>query len=103
MKNLHVLVLPSICLEIFGLNISEALAMGKSVLATRCGGAEMQIENGVNGWLVEPNDAKALKAKMEDIINDVSIIPSMEMSGKSVMFIEEHCKILVNLYKESKL
>mgnify|MGYP002333221963 FL=1 len=103
-KNLHVLVLPSICLEIFGLNISEALAMGKPVLATRCGGAEMQIENGVNGWLVEPNDAKALKAKMEDIINDVSIIPSMEMSGrKSVISIEEHCKILVNLYKESKL
>ena len=103
-KNLHVLVLPSICLEIFGLNISEALAMGKSVLATRCGGAEMQIENGVNGWLVEPNDAKALKAKMEDIINDVSIIPSMEMSGrKSVISIEEHCKTLVNLYKESKL
>lgn len=103
-KNLHVLVLPSICLEIFGLNISEALAMGKPVLATRCGGAEMQIEDGVNGWLVEPNDAKALKAKMEDIINDVSIIPSMEMSGrKSVISIEEHCKILVNLYKESKL
>ena len=93
-KNLHVLVLPSICLEIFGLNISEALAMGKSVLATRCGGAEMQIENGVNGWLVEPNDAKALKAKMEDIINDVSIIPSMEMSGrKSVISIEEHCQV----------
>ncbi|WP_342976983.1 glycosyltransferase family 4 protein [Bacteroides finegoldii] len=103
-KNLHVLVLPSICLEIFGLNISESLAMGKPVLATRCGGAEMQIEDGVNGWLVEPNDAKALKAKMEDIINDVSIIPSMEMSGrKSVISIEEHCKILVNLYKESKL
>ena len=53
---------------------------------------------------MEPNDAKALKAKMEDIINDVSIIPSMEMSGrKSVISIEEHYKILVNLYKESKL
>ncbi|GLL56612.1 hypothetical protein KUBF_42760 [Bacteroides finegoldii] len=101
---MHVSVAASICMEIFGLNISESLAMGKPVLATRCGGAEIQIEDGVNGWLVEPNDVEALKDKMEDIINDVSTIPSMEMAGrKSVISIEEHCKTLVNLYKESKL
>lgn len=103
-KDMHVSVAASICMEIFGLNISESLAMGKPVLATRCGGAEIQIEDGVNGWLVEPNDVEALKDKMEDIINDVSTIPSMEMAGrKSVISIEEHCKTLVNLYKESKL
>ncbi|MBC5605566.1 glycosyltransferase family 4 protein [Bacteroides difficilis] len=99
-KDMHVSVAVSICMEIFGLNIAEALAMGKLVLATRCGGAEMQIEDGVNGWLVSPNNVKALKTKMEDIISNVSVIPSMGMAGrKSVISIEEHCKTLVNLYK----
>lgn len=58
---------PSVFLEAFGLNIAEALALGKPVLAVRNGGAEMQIEEGVNGWLVEPNDEEALRAKMEEV------------------------------------
>ncbi|WP_288179860.1 glycosyltransferase family 4 protein, partial [Bacteroides sp. CAG:633] len=65
-QNFHVLIHPTICLEIFGLNIAEALAMGKPVLATRCGGAEMQIEEGVNGWLVEPNDVEELTKKIQE-------------------------------------
>lgn len=59
----HISSSSSSYLEAFGLNIAESLAMGKPVLATRCGGAEMQIEDGVNGWLVEPNNMEALAEK----------------------------------------
>ena len=50
------LIHPTICLEIFGLDIAEALQQGKYVIATRCGGAEMQIHNENEGLLVEPNN-----------------------------------------------
>lgn len=40
--------------------VLEALAMGlPAIVSTRCGAAEI-IENGVNGWTCEPDDAPAL-------------------------------------------
>ena len=80
-------------MEAFGLNISESLAMGKPVLATRCGGAEIQIKDGVNGWLVPTNDASAMKAKIEEIIAHKELIPKMsEQCPKTVVYLHEHCK-----------
>jgi len=98
-KNMHVSLSPSIVLEIFGLNIAESLAMGKPVIATRCGGAEMQIEDGVNGWLVTPNSAEALKNKMEDIILDSSVVHLMGVN-KGVVSIGRHCGMLLELYNQ---
>lgn len=95
-KNMHVLVLPSICLEIFGLNIAESLAMGKVVLATQCGGAEMQIEDGSNGWLIEPNNVEVLRTKMEEIISNKKKFHLMK--SKQVVSIERHCNTLLELY-----
>ena len=65
-SNLHVSAAAAY-LEAFGLNIAESLAMGKPVLSTRNGGAEMQIQDGVNGWLVPQNDIDAMKEKMQEI------------------------------------
>lgn len=42
-KDFHVACAPAIYLEVFGLNIAEALALGKPVLSTRNGGGEAQI------------------------------------------------------------
>lgn len=97
-KSLHIAVHPTICLEIFGLNIAEALAMGKPVLATRCGGAEMQIEEGVNGWLVDPNDVEALARKMEDLSNHFTSYDPTH-STQRVISIKSHCKSLIKLYE----
>lgn len=98
-QDFHVLVHPTICLEIFGLNIAEALAMGKPVLATRCGGAEMQIEEGVNGWLVEPNDVEELTKKIQEIAIHFNH-HKPENSTSKVISIQEHCKSLIRLYEE---
>lgn len=93
----HISISPTICMEIFGLNIAEALALGKPVLATRCGGAEMQIKESVNGWLVPPNDPIALSTKLQDIINDPEQIEKMS-TNCSAISIEEHCKELLKTY-----
>ena len=88
------------CLEIFGLNISESLLMHKPVLATRCGGAEMQIRDGENGWLVEPNNAIALREKMHQIVQE-GINLDMNTISSGVISIEEHVKELITLYEET--
>ena len=68
-KDMHVMIHPAIFVEVYGLTIAESLSIGRPVLATRCGGSEMQIQDGVNGWLVAPNDVTALREKIVDIIN----------------------------------
>lgn len=85
-------------LEAYGLNIAESLAMGKPVLATRNGGAEMQIEDGVNGWLVPANDVEAMRVKMEEIVQDPSQLPLMA-ARIPVQSITNHCNELWNVYE----
>lgn len=97
--SLHVAVSAPIYMEIFGLNIAEALAMGKPVLATRCGGAEMQIEDGVNGWLVAPNDVAALAKKLHEISSNFTHYDS-GLSTQRVISISQHCKALMQIYEE---
>ena len=98
-RDFHVSVSPSICLEIFGLNIAEALAAGKPVLASRNGGAEMQIRDGVNGWLVSANDVKAMAAAMERIVNLPDTLPAMSSRCHSYS-ITDHCRKLIEIYSQ---
>lgn len=101
-KDFDVMVHPTICLEVFGLNIAEALSMNKPVLATRCGGAEMQIEDGVNGWLVAPNNVTALRNKMNEIIEH-GIVIDVETLYKGVNAIDNHVKDLIQVYETEAL
>lgn len=100
MRDFHVLVAPSIYLEVFGLNIAEALSMGRPVLASRCGGAEMQVREGVNGWLVSPNDVAAMANAMERIVG----LSDAELRCMAVhcgaLSIESHCRQLMEIYSE---
>ena len=89
----HCLVHPAIYLEVFGLNIAEALQAGKYVIASRCGGAEMQIRNNSDGILVEPNDVKALTHAMEHFASQP------KSSTSNVINIHQHIDNLIDLYK----
>ena len=54
----HALVLPSLS-ESAGVVVAEALASGRPVVTTRCGGAEHLVDEG-NGIVVEPGDPERL-------------------------------------------
>jgi len=84
-------------LEAFGLNIAEALALGKPVLATRSGGAEAQITDGVNGWLVPTNDPEALAAKIREIAAHPDRLAGMSEACAAIS-ITDHCRTLIELY-----
>lgn len=97
-RDYHISVSTPIYLEAYGLNIAEALALGKPVLTTRSGGGEQQIEEGKNGWVVAPNDAKTLAAKMRDIIASPELIPTMSRNCHAIP-IAEHVEALREVYK----
>lgn len=61
MRHLDVLVAPSRS-EPFGTVLSEAMAVGTPVVATRVDGLVEVVEEGVNGVLVEPGDPEGLAA-----------------------------------------
>lgn len=54
--------------ETFGVNLIEAMACGKPVVATRAGGPEMFV-NDINGILVPPEDIESLSAGMRDMLS----------------------------------
>jgi len=55
--------------EGLGMNIIEALALNKPVIASNVGGIPEIIKNGVNGILVKPGDAYELANAVESLIN----------------------------------
>lgn len=56
--------------EGFGLAILEAMAAGRPVVATRCGGPEEIVEDGVSGLLVPVEDPPGLAGAMRRVLTD---------------------------------
>jgi glycosyltransferase involved in cell wall biosynthesis len=95
-----VIVHPAICLEVYGLTIAESLAVGRPVIATRCGGAEMQISDGENGLLVPPNDPAALTNKIENLLHNPVEILRLASNIRPVMTLTTHVQDLLAIYRE---
>jgi trehalose synthase len=56
--------------EGFGLTVAEAMWKGRPVVATRVGGIQDQIEDGVTGCLVEPRDLRAFGERVSALLQD---------------------------------
>lgn len=99
-KDMHLMVFPTIYMEIYGISVAEALSIGRPVLASRCGGSEMQVEEGKNGWLVAPNDVKALHDKLQYLLQYPQQI---EVAAKGCTLphpLAEYIEKLLALYKD---
>jgi glycosyltransferase involved in cell wall biosynthesis len=95
----HVMIHPAIYLEVFGTSISESLSSGRPVLATRCGGAEMQIIDEFNGWLINPNSSGELAAKVAKIIENPELIRKYSDNCRVPNF-DEYLLKLIDLYSD---
>lgn len=64
------LILPS-TEEPFGLVVNEALALGVPVLvAENCGARDLLVRSGVNGYVIEPDNAQGLAVFMQRLARD---------------------------------
>lgn len=57
-------------MEGFGINVIEAAASGATVVAARIDGLQDAIEEGCNGFLVEPADGAAFAARIAALLGD---------------------------------
>lgn len=97
-KEMHIMIHPAICLEVFGLSIAEALINCRPVIATRCGGPEMQIKDGINGWLIPPNNSEAITEQVRALISSPELIETA--SGNCTIHpVEKHISQLKETYE----
>jgi len=72
LKGCEFLILPS-REEAFGIVILEAMACIKPVVATRSGGPEEIIEDGINGLLVDKENFQELAEAITNLLNDIEL------------------------------
>lgn len=99
--NYHVMIHPAISHEVYGLTLAESLSMGRPVIATRCGGAEMQVIDGHNGWLVNPNDASDLRRAIMEAIENHSEIKRRASNAITPHLVQPYVSSLLQLYQDA--
>lgn len=82
-----VFVLPSYN-EGLPISILEAMSYGLPILSTTVGGIPEIVENGVNGFLVEPGDKKSLRDFLENLV--LNKAKRLEMGEKSQLVVADH-------------
>jgi len=72
-----IFVHPPYGFEAFGKVIIEAMACGKPIISTYCGGPEEIIDNYLNGILIEPNNPDKLADVIIQLIQDDQLIKKL--------------------------
>lgn len=103
-KMADVVVLPS-KMEGFGLAITEAMASGRPVVAYNVGGVSVQIEDGVNGFLVPPGDIEAFADRIIRLLSNKALRSRMGLAARRIAEEKFNAKIAVkkylNIFKEA--
>ena len=68
--------------ETFGLVIVEAMACGTPIVATNIGGPPDIINDGVEGFTVNPEDTKLFSTRIIDVIKDPNVHKRMSQKAK---------------------
>jgi glycosyltransferase involved in cell wall biosynthesis len=78
-----VFVLPSLT-EAMPTSVLEAMCFGKPVVASRVGGVLEQVEDGMNGFLVEPGNAEQLGERISFLLGHPEAARAMGSYGRWV-------------------
>lgn len=76
-------VFPSVWPEPFGLVAVEAMASGRAVCASRIGGLEGIVEDGVTGFLFTPGDDAELASCLARLLDDEALRRRMGEAGRT--------------------
>lgn len=90
LEQIDVLVLPTICLEVFGLIVLEALSAGRPVIVTNCGGPAETVRHGVDGLIVPPNDVTALAGALRMLAERPALVAELTAGIRPVRSLARH-------------
>lgn len=86
------------------LSVLEYMAAGKPVVATRVGGVPDVVEDGVTGFLVDPQDPNGLASAVAQLLDDPSRAAAMGRAGRErcrrKFSIENTTRQIEGLYEE---
>jgi glycosyltransferase involved in cell wall biosynthesis/SAM-dependent methyltransferase len=99
MSGIDVLVVPSIWPENSPLAIHEAFLAGVPVIASRIGGIPELVRHGQTGLLFETGNPADLRAKMEHLIDNPSLIVDYARNAGRVKSIQENAAELEQIYE----
>jgi len=71
--------------EGFGLTVTEALWKRKPVVASNIGGIPLQIEDGKNGFLLDPNDIKGFADRIVEILKHPTLAKELGEKGREIV------------------
>ncbi|TYL39531.1 glycosyl transferase family 1 [Natronococcus pandeyae] len=71
--------------EGFALTVSEALWKETPVVGSNVGGIPLQIDDGTNGYLVEPNDVGAAADRTVQLLTDDELRPQLGRGGRETV------------------
>jgi glycosyltransferase involved in cell wall biosynthesis len=74
--------------EPFGIVPIESMACGTPVIASRIGGLQFTVEDGITGYLVPPKDYRTIAKRIRGIFTDVDL--RMKLTSNSIENINKH-------------
>ncbi|MDH4359012.1 MAG: glycosyltransferase family 4 protein [Candidatus Berkelbacteria bacterium] len=101
-KSSDIVCVPSIK-EAFSLTHIEALASGKVAIATNTGGTPELIKNGINGFMVRPDDPDGLADILSKIMKDQRLADEIKLNGlktASLFTVERAMNQIKKIYQE---
>lgn len=99
MKEISVMVIPSVYKEIYPLVIQLGFAYKKPIIASNIGGIPESIKDGINGYLFDAGNANQLNSIISKISNDPSTLEKLKKNIVSPPYIEEEAFVYSRVYE----
>lgn len=100
LKDIDVLVVPSIWRETGPMVILEAFASKKPVIAPKLGGMAELVRNGENGFLFEPGNVSSLKNMLRFVLENPSVIKTLNSRLDKTHTLESNVGKVIEIYRQ---
>lgn len=94
----NLVIVPSICIDVFPTVVLESMQSGTPVVATCFGGASEAVVNGKTGFIINPFDTDVFYESVMKILNDAQLSYEMSEESKKIFKSSFTIKDCINKY-----